>query len=250
MFLDFKGEAVIIEIEYSGRIPLNPYETENYEIPDGATDLDDVNVDALWLFMIKKQMDRVFFRGRGKWRILSMMQYRREQGMEKRIWAMSICPKLSRGLNHHLEEGKGDHPGCVLQKGREAALMLGPCETFKFECLNCFDRPDQNTPHRSSPLCVLVVFAFPFARSASWSRLIHAISVVSVNSDLDSTGVEKYGAVSNLSTFTMNVTKSLYIANMLSWRHSGFHVYIGDRIFSHDKAGLGTMPGWGHIQGS
>jgi hypothetical protein len=31
------------------------------------------------------------------------------------------------------------------------------------------------------------------------------------------------------------------IENMLSWRHSGFHVYIGDRIYCDDKTGLGNL---------
>ena len=31
------------------------------------------------------------------------------------------------------------------------------------------------------------------------------------------------------------------IENMLSWRHSGFNVYVGNRIFSDDKAGLGNL---------
>ena len=31
------------------------------------------------------------------------------------------------------------------------------------------------------------------------------------------------------------------IENMLSWRHSGFNVYIGDRIFSDDTASLGNL---------
>ncbi len=31
------------------------------------------------------------------------------------------------------------------------------------------------------------------------------------------------------------------IENMLSWRHSGFNVYIGDRIFSNDKASPGNL---------
>jgi len=31
------------------------------------------------------------------------------------------------------------------------------------------------------------------------------------------------------------------IENMLSWHHSGFHVYIGDRIFSDDQASLGNL---------
>jgi hypothetical protein len=32
------------------------------------------------------------------------------------------------------------------------------------------------------------------------------------------------------------------IENILSWHHSGFHVYIGDKIYSDDKTGLGTLP--------
>jgi len=31
------------------------------------------------------------------------------------------------------------------------------------------------------------------------------------------------------------------IENMLSWHHSGFNVYIGDRIEPDDKAGLGNL---------
>ena len=31
------------------------------------------------------------------------------------------------------------------------------------------------------------------------------------------------------------------IENMISWRHSGFHVYIGDSIFSDDQASLGNL---------
>ena len=31
------------------------------------------------------------------------------------------------------------------------------------------------------------------------------------------------------------------IENMLSWRNSGFHVYIGDRIYPSDKTGLGNL---------
>lgn len=31
------------------------------------------------------------------------------------------------------------------------------------------------------------------------------------------------------------------IENMFSCRHSGFHVYIGDRIFPDDKAGFGNL---------
>ena len=41
---------------------------------------------------------------------------------------------------------------------------------------------------------------------------------------------------------TTNVyPKGQKLENMLSWRHSGFHVYIGGKIFSDDKAGLGNL---------
>jgi len=133
VFLDFKGEAAIIEIEYSGRIPLNPYEAEEYEVPDASTDMDSLNTEALWLFLIKKQMDRIFFRVRGGRRVLSMMQYRREEGMEKRLWAMSLRPELRKGLHLHLREDADAPPCCVLQKSSGGVLMLGPSETF-FVC--------------------------------------------------------------------------------------------------------------------
>jgi hypothetical protein len=31
------------------------------------------------------------------------------------------------------------------------------------------------------------------------------------------------------------------IENMLSWYHTGFHVYIGDRLYPDDKTGLGNL---------
>jgi len=31
------------------------------------------------------------------------------------------------------------------------------------------------------------------------------------------------------------------IENMLSWHHTGFHVYIGDKVYPDDKAGLGNL---------
>lgn len=130
VFLDFRGEAAIIEIEYSGRIPLNPFETEEYEIPEANTDLDAVHAEALWLFLIKKRMDRVFFRVRGTRRVLIMMQYRREEGRETHAWAMAVRPELRKGLHLHLQEAGDAPPHCVLQKAGGGALMLGPSETY------------------------------------------------------------------------------------------------------------------------
>lgn len=136
VFLDFRGEAAIIEIEYSGRIPLNPYEAEEYEVPDASTELDSVDVEALWLFLIRKRMDRVFFRFRGNRRVLSMMQYRREEGMEKRVWAMSIRPELRKGLHLHLDQNGDTHPRSVLQNTSGGVLRLGASETFFVRNMN------------------------------------------------------------------------------------------------------------------
>ncbi len=62
--------------------------------------------------------------------IADLMQYRREEGMETCLWAMSIRAQLRKGLHLHLRED-GPHPGAILQKdSSHSALMLGPSETF------------------------------------------------------------------------------------------------------------------------
>ena len=136
VLLDFRGEAVIVEIEYNGKIPLNPFETDEYEIPTANTDLDSIVVEALWLFLIKKQMDRVFFRVRGNRRVLSMIEYRREEGLEKCTWAMSLRPELRKGLHLHLKEDGNAPPRSVLQAERGGVLLLGPSETFFIRNMN------------------------------------------------------------------------------------------------------------------
>lgn len=136
VFLDFRGEAAIIEIEYSGRIPLNPFETDEYEIPTADTDLDSFGAEGLWLFLIKKRMDRVFFRVRGNRRVLAMIQYRREEGMEKRTWAMSIRPQLRKDLHLYLQEKQNAPPRSVLQGTGGRVLLLGPSETFFVRNMN------------------------------------------------------------------------------------------------------------------
>lgn len=130
VYLNFKGQAAVIEIEYDGKIPLNPFDAEDYEVPQEAADLDNVTLDALWLFLIKKQMDRVFFRVSGSRRVLSIMHYLREEGQEKRLWVMAIKPELGKGLHLHLDRAKDGPPRSVLQKTGAGVLMLGPSETF------------------------------------------------------------------------------------------------------------------------
>ncbi|MBU2549721.1 MAG: hypothetical protein KKB20_15005 [Proteobacteria bacterium] len=128
--LEFKGEAVIIEIEYDHRVPLNPHQVDAYEVPDPGTNLDEVDVGALWLHMIKHFMDRVFFRVEGSRRVLRMIKYSREEGREHRAWVMALRPRLKKGLILHLSDPKTLHPSCVLQNPGGAVLKLGPSGTF------------------------------------------------------------------------------------------------------------------------
>ncbi len=131
--LDFKGEVAIIEVEYNGAIPLNPFATAEYEMPGEAADIDELTTDGLWLHLIKQQMDRVFFSVRGGRKVLSMMEYRREDGAERRLWAMSIRPQLATGLQLHLKSEVGESSASVLQKFGGKVLMLGSSETFFVE---------------------------------------------------------------------------------------------------------------------
>ncbi|MFC1579794.1 hypothetical protein ACFL4N_02665 [Thermodesulfobacteriota bacterium] len=128
--LDFKGEAVVVDIEYNARIPLNPHETEDYEVPEADTDLEDLEIDTLWLHMIKRRMDRVHFMVRGSRHVLRMIKYRRDEGKEKQAWVMAIKPELQKELILHLDDQDAEHPSSVLQNPGGGVLKLGPSETF------------------------------------------------------------------------------------------------------------------------
>lgn len=130
LVLDCKGGTVVMDIVYDARLPLNPTGTPDYEIPDAATDLDALDLDALWLHMIKQRMDRVHFMLAGSRHVLRMIKYRRDAGKEKQAWVMAIRPELRAGLLFHLDEAGGEHPSSLLQAVGRGVLKLGPSETF------------------------------------------------------------------------------------------------------------------------
>ena len=130
MFLDFKGEAVVVDIEYNAHIPLNPQKTEDYEVPDADTELDDLNMDTLWLHMLRQRMDRVLFMVRGSRHVLRMIKYRRDEGKERQAWVMAIKPELHKRLVLHLDDLNTEYPSSVLQNPGGGVLKLGPSETF------------------------------------------------------------------------------------------------------------------------
>ncbi len=128
--LEFRDMALIVEIEYDCSVRLNPHEVEDYEVPDSADDLNGLNPDSLWLYLIKRSMDRVFFRVNGSRRCLRMIKYVREVGSERLDWIMVMRPRLRKEIFLHLSDQKAVHPSGVLQSPAGAVLKLKPSETF------------------------------------------------------------------------------------------------------------------------
>jgi hypothetical protein len=128
--LDFLEGAVVVDMAYSARIPLNPLEAEDYEVPDAGVNLDNVNIDKLWLHIIKQRMDRLRFIVRGSRHILRMIKYGREAGEEKYPWIMAIKPALRKDLYLYLDDPDMPYPSSTLQAPGIGALKLGASETF------------------------------------------------------------------------------------------------------------------------
>lgn len=96
--LDADAEALTIAITYDSGIPLNPMKEKPYRVPDNPEELDTLEVDSLWLHLIKYRMDRMSFSIDGNRQTLHMVKYRRSEGKEKEIWIMSRKPQLVSGL--------------------------------------------------------------------------------------------------------------------------------------------------------
>lgn len=93
--LAFRNEAVSVQILYEASLPLNPHQEADYEVPDGegADDL-----AGLWLHLIKRVMDRVFFRIAGNRAALVMMKYHRAETERRKSWVMGLKPRLRPGI--------------------------------------------------------------------------------------------------------------------------------------------------------
>jgi putative peptide zinc metalloprotease protein len=143
---DFHNDAIVLGLVYNGKIPLNPHETEDYEVPESEADLDKINLDVLWLHLIRRRMDRVYFLVQGSKHALQMIKYRREIGKERRQWVMGLSPSLREDLR--IEYFKSDNEvlpmGCIIQDPEsEIILKLGPSEAFMIQNMNgentCYD---------------------------------------------------------------------------------------------------------------
>lgn len=123
--LDLRDEAAVIQFVYDRRVPLNPLETENYEVPSSLDDIEAPDMDALWLHLIKRRMDRVFFSLEGTRRSLQMMKYRRGEGKTRQLWVMGLAPALRAGLTLELQASAhgGEFPEGLLRDPRSGAVL-------------------------------------------------------------------------------------------------------------------------------
>ncbi len=132
------GEAVTVELAYNGKIPLNPLAVGEYEIPEGGRDIGCLNADALWLHLIKRRMDKVFFRVEGTRHVLSLVKYRRQEGLEGESWVMRLTPQLSAAATLEIRPPEAGKPrrGILYNPDTGVALKLGPKECYVVERLD------------------------------------------------------------------------------------------------------------------
>jgi putative peptide zinc metalloprotease protein len=132
------GQAVTVELAYSGKIPLNPLAVGEYEVPDAGRDISSLNADALWLHLIKRRMDKVFFRVEGPRHVLSMVKYRRQEGLEGESWVMRLKPRFAAGVTLEIRPPEAGKPrrGILYNPATGVALKLGPTECAVVERLD------------------------------------------------------------------------------------------------------------------
>ncbi len=93
----WNDEVVHVHFSYDASIPLNPHQEPDYEVPSAEADSEDT-LEGLWLHIIKRNMDRVFFRIDGKQASLVMMRYCRAEQHARKLWFMGLAPKLRADL--------------------------------------------------------------------------------------------------------------------------------------------------------
>ncbi|MEF3696833.1 hypothetical protein [Desulfolutivibrio sp.] len=132
------GEAVTVELSYNGKIPLNPLAVGEYETPETSRDIDALNADALWLHLIKRRMDKVFFRVEGARHVLSLVKYRRQEGLEGESWVMRLTPQLTATATLEIRPPEAGKPrrGILYNPATGVALKLGPKECYVVERLD------------------------------------------------------------------------------------------------------------------
>ncbi|MCX5816089.1 MAG: metalloprotease family protein [Proteobacteria bacterium] len=129
-----QDEAVQVHLVYGASIPLNPHEEADYEVPSSTGEETGSELEGLWLHIIKRTMDRVFFRVDGKRASLVMMKYIRAEQKARQLWVMGLRPKLRVDLviEHPTGEMGQTQSGSAILHGTRGQLVLklSPSDVF------------------------------------------------------------------------------------------------------------------------
>jgi putative peptide zinc metalloprotease protein len=90
----WQDNAVQVHMVYDASIPLNPHKTADYEVPFLEDNETSDALDGLWLHIIKRTMDRVFFRIDGKRASLVMIKYYQAEKHARKLWVLGLKPRL------------------------------------------------------------------------------------------------------------------------------------------------------------
>ena len=121
--------AIEISISYDGSIPLNPQKEKPYEVPSGQIDPQNIDTDSLWLFIIKKRMDRVFFQVDGKRQSLCLRKFHRQAGSERKTWIMEQKPELiPKAVVDAADDSSLEYAGFIQNTKSNTVLRLGEIE--------------------------------------------------------------------------------------------------------------------------
>lgn len=134
-----KDQVVQVHFVYDASIPLNPHQEPDYEVPSTGADAD-VLLEGLWLHIIKRTMDRVFFRIDGKRASLVMTKYCRAEHKSRQSWVMGLAPTLRADLAvDHPTDQAGHHPSgdAIIHAPRtKRVLRLSPSDAFILDRLD------------------------------------------------------------------------------------------------------------------
>lgn len=129
----WQDEIVQVHFAYDAAIPLNPHQEPNYEVPSAGKDASDT-LEGLWLHIIKRTMDRVFFRIDGNRASLVMMKYCRAEQQARQLWFMGLTPKLRADLMLERQADEAGNPqsgDAIIHDTRsQKVLKLSPSDTF------------------------------------------------------------------------------------------------------------------------
>ena len=135
----WKDQVVQVHFVYDSSVPLNPHQEPNYEVPSTGADAA-VVLEGLWLHIIKRTMDRVFFRIDGKRACLVMTKYCREEHKSRQLWVMGLSPKLRADLAvEHPTDTAGPHQSgdAIIHDTRtKRVLKLSPSDAFILDRLD------------------------------------------------------------------------------------------------------------------